>query len=542
MLRRLILTFMTVASISLNAGNQYLLERLDSTLESREQYSKAKMEKIEFLKKQARTEPDAHSLLNIYNKIYDEYYVFKFDSAKIYVDKGLQLAYYTKDQYYINLNIILKSQLLAIGGLYSEAIANISTIDIRTLDKRLLFKYYSAYSKLYFYWADYCNDSSYAPKYRTQATAYLRKAIANLSHNDNEYDYYMGEYYIYVERDDRKALKHYFQTLKKSPVDSRAYAMASFAIANNYSAHHDKNRYEEYLIRACISDVICCTKENLALQDLAMFLFEQDYDNIERAEQYINISMNDAKEYNNRLRILEISQKLPAIVSSYQTMVKERNKYQRLALIFVSLLFIGLFIASYFIIRQNNLLTLRRKELSKSNNMLTSLNEQLSQLNGQLIDTNRKREGLAKLYIDLCAKYIDRLSRYQTLVKRKIKANQVNELLSTMSSSRLSEEDAATFMNRFDKAFLDLYPSFVTEINRLLRPEYQLEITHTHTMNTEIRIFALIRLGVKESAEIAGLLFYSPQTIYNYRSAVKAKAINRDTFEEDVQRLCITNA
>jgi DNA-binding NarL/FixJ family response regulator len=111
-----------------------------------------------------------------------------------------------------------------------------------------------------------------------------------------------------------------------------------------------------------------------------------------------------------------------------------------------------------------------------------------------------------------------------------------------MSSSRLSEEDAATFMNRFDKAFLDLYPSFVTEINRLLRPEYQLEITHTHSMNTEIRIFALIRLGVKESAEIAGLLFYSPQTIYNYRSAVKAKAINRDTFEEDVQRLCITNA
>ena len=153
------------------------------------------------------------------------------------------------------------------------------------------------------------------------------------------------------------------------------------------------------------------------------------------------------------------------------------------------------------------------------------------------MDTNCKREGLAKIYIDLCAKYIDKLKKFQTLVKRKIKANQVNELLSTISSSRISEEDAAVFLNKFDKAFLDLYPTFVQELNALLLPGQQIT-TKNDALTTELRIYALIRLGIKESSEIADLLFYSPQTIYNYRSAVKSRAINKDSFETDIAKIC----
>ena len=161
-------------------------------------------------------------------------------------------------------------------------------------------------------------------------------------------------------------------------------------------------------------------------------------------------------------------------------------------------------------------------------------------LNSELLDTNRKREGLAKLYIDLCAKYIDRLSKYQNLVQRKIKAHQVDELLSTISSSRLSEENATTFTNRFDKAFLDLYPTFIDEFNNLLIDPQPKKTGKTikSSMTNEQRIYALIRLGVLESSEIASLLFYSPQTIYNYRSTVKNRAKNKDTFEYDVQNLC----
>jgi DNA-binding CsgD family transcriptional regulator/cell division protein FtsB len=219
-------------------------------------------------------------------------------------------------------------------------------------------------------------------------------------------------------------------------------------------------------------------------------------------------------------------------------MIKTNNKKLKSALFLISLLIIISLVSLTFIFRQNKQLTLRRKQLSENNDQLTQLNARLNILNAALLDTNHKREGLAKLYIDLCAKYIDRLNKYKNLVRRKIKAHQVNELLSNISSSRLSEEDAATFITRFDKAFLDLYPTFIEEFNNLLEVPQTGKTKHPHAMTPEQRIYALIRLGVKESSEIASLLFYSPQTIYNYRSAVKAKAKNKNTFEDDVINLC----
>ena len=276
----------------------------------------------------------------------------------------------------------------------------------------------------------------------------------------------------------------------------------------------------------------------MALQDLAMYLFKQKDENMEQAERYINIAMEDAKTYNNRLRILEVSQKLPVIVSTYQHTVTCHNKYLRLALWSISLLVVAMLVLLYFVVRQNKLLTSRRHELSHSNQQLHSLNGQLHALNGRLLDTNTKRESLAKLYIDLCAKYIDKLAKFELFVRRKIKANQINELLSVASSSRLSEDDAATFLRRFDHAFLELYPSFITEFNTLLKPGEQVIPPKADQLTTELRIFALIRLGVNESSEIAALLFYTPRTIYNYRSAFKNKALNRETFEAEVVKLC----
>ena len=225
-------------------------------------------------------------------------------------------------------------------------------------------------------------------------------------------------------------------------------------------------------------------------------------------------------------------------------MMKEQNDKLRSSLTWTIILLLGLIISLTFIIRQNKLLSKHRRKIAESNRQLTELNDELSllnsglkQSNSKMQETNVKREALAKLYIDLCSKYIERLSKYQKLVCRKIKANQVNGLLSTMTSSRLSDEDAATFMHNFDKAFLDQYPTFITEFNSLLQPEHAIK-TKNNTLTTELRIFALVRLGVKESSEIANLLFYTPRTIYNYRSMTKNKAINKESFENDVLHLC----
>ena len=539
--KRTVSIFIMIFSFAIlsSANNSALLQKLDSVIEASETIVAEKNKKIAMLKQMAAKENNTALLLERYRELSEEYYVFKFDSAKVYVEKGLALAKKVQNSRYIVTNTIMKAKLLSIGGLYSEAINTLNTIEQDSLGEQdMTFDYNIAYSTIYSYWADYCNDDTYSPIYRERSNAYLKTAIANIDKNNAAYDYYMGEYHVYIDKDDDKALKHYFRTLEKNGMTSRVYAMASFAIANNYSAHENMEKYEEYLIKASICDILCCTKENLAIQDLAMHLFKQDNENIERARVYINTAMEDAKSYNNRLRILEISQKLPIIVSTYHKRLTTQNSTLMYAVWGISLLVVTMIVLLYFFVRQNKLLSKRRHELHVSNNMLTETNERLNRANEQLLDTNRKREGLAKLYIDLCAKYIDKMAKFQVMVQRKIKANQINELMSYVSSSRLNLEDADTFMKRFDEAFLNLYPSFVTEFNALLKEDEQVITKNPHSLTTELRIFALIRLGVKESSEIAALLYYTPRTIYNYRSAFKNKALDRESFEERVCMLC----
>ena len=147
-------------------------------------------------------------------------------------------------------------------------------------------------------------------------------------------------------------------------------------------------------------------------------------------------------------------------------------------------------------------------------------------------------EEYVSLFIELCAAYIDKLNKYQDLVKRKVKARQIDDLLKMSNNSKMTDSDARQFFVNFDTAFLTLYPNFVNEFNLLLREDESIIPGKGEIMNTELRIFALIRLGIKDSSRIATLLFYSPQTIYNYRTAVKNKAKNREEFEEQVRNLC----
>ena len=534
----IIILFIATATSSMADTNGELIQRIDSIIDNITQIYGKKQARIDFYKSMAHKSQKPETLLSAYDKLYDEYFVFQFDSAMVYADKAITLADRIGDKFHHDKCRIEKASLLGVGGLYGEAVALLDEIDSTRLDNELRFDYTIAYYFIYTYWADYCHDYYYSPRYHERANTYLKQAVTMLSPTDSYYNFFWGEYYIYVERNDKRALEHYFKTLSTAPVESRWYAMASYAIANNYSANNNNNKYEEYMLRACISDLLNCTRENLAMQDLAMYLFKKGDDNILLAERYINFAMDDAKNYNNRLRIIEISQKLPVIVSTYREKLSSQNNIMRFALFGVSILFAFVVVLLYFYSRQNRLLARQRHELSESNNLLSSLNDKLNTLNSRLLDTNSRRERLAKLYIDLCAKYIDRLSKFETLVKRKIKVGQVNDLLNTASSSRLSEEDAATFMNSFDTAFLDLYPSFVDEFNALLRTDEQIVPPHKGRLTTELRIYALIRLGVKESSEIAALLFYTPRTIYNYRSTIKSRAINRETFECDVEQLC----
>lgn len=540
-----ILFLLLPTTSSAGSKTQQLRQKLDNLLEQRKALIDNKNKDINRLKKNLTTSENTLKRLQTYEQLFEEYYVFQFDSAMTYLNKGIKLAKETQNTYYYNSNTISKAELLSIGGLYSEAIHEIKQVDTTGLDKAQHFEYYFSLFRIHTYWADFCNDKTYTPTHRLKAQEYLKKAMPFCDETDKTYEYYLGEYAVFVLNNPQAARAHYVKAIKQLPQNSRFYAMSCFALSGSYGNEENTEKQEEFLLLSSIADIENCTMENFALQNLAMYIFEHNKDELDLAQQYIQTALEDAHFYNNRLRIIEISSKLPVIVSSYQQTLNQRNKVQMTAIIAISLLLLFLLSAVFYIVKQTKRLSLQQQELQKNNNQLSELNTQQKELNTQLhdlnallVDTNRKRERLAKLYIDLCAKYIARLKKQQTLVKRKIKANQITELLSLLSSERLSEEDAATFLSRFDKAFLDLYPDFTEELNSLLLPEGQIQNKSTDELTTEQRIMALIRLGVKESAEIADLLFYSPQTIYNYRSVLKGKAINKETFEEEVMKLC----
>lgn len=547
MKRSLLYILFLLLPTTLTAGSktQQLRQKLDNLLEQRKALIDNKNKDINRLKKNLTTSENTLKRLQTYEQLFEEYYVFQFDSAMTYLNKGIKLAKETQNTYYYNSNTISKAELLSIGGLYSEAIHEIEQVDTTGLDKAQHFEYYFSLFRIHTYWADFCNDKTYTPTHRLKAQEYLKKAMPFCDETAKTYEYYLGEYAVFVLNNPQAARAHYVKAIKQLPQNSRFYAMSCFALSGSYGNEGNTEKQEEFLLLSSIADIENCTMENFALQNLAMYIFEHNKDELDLAQQYIQTALEDAHFYNNRLRIIEISSKLPVIVRSYQQTLNQRNKVQMTAIIAISLLLLFLLSAVFYIVKQTKRLSLQQQELQKNNNQLSELNTQQKELNTQLhdlnallVDTNRKRERLAKLYIDLCAKYIARLKKQQTLVKRKIKANQITELLSQLSSERLSEEDAATFLSRFDKAFLDLYPDFTEELNSLLLPEGQIQNKSTDELTTEQRIMALIRLGVKESAEIADLLFYSPQTIYNYRSVLKGKAINKETFEEEVMKLC----
>ena len=189
--------------------------------------------------------------------------------------------------------------------------------------------------------------------------------------------------------------------------------------------------------------------------------------------------------------------------------------------------------------KTNNELSKTNTDLSNTNTDLSNTNTELSNSNAELANTIAKRENMANAYINLCYQYIERLENLRKLVIRKIKANQQQELLSMLSSSKRTVEANQNFFLQFDKIFLSLYPSFIKELNTLLVPEAQIQLQNEDELTPSLRVAALIRLGITESAKIAGILSYSPQTIYNYRSALKNNAIDKNRFEENLQKLCL---
>lgn len=513
-------------------GEKELLELLDSYVDKRDEFSKQKEKKIDQLKLKLRTAENNTQRLALLNSIYREYYTYHYDSAMVYVNRGLALSENENNTYYITLNKINRAAVLSTGGFYSQSEELLEDINKKGVPKQLKQYYYYTRTWLYNYWEAFSSKSEFMNYYHKKKFDNIKLTVEATNSKDVALRAYLSGELAFLENPVSKTvLQLYTKALKNSRVDSRVHASAAYCVARYYRELGDMQRYEKYIIEAAISDMVCPLKENLALQEFSTYLYEKDQKYADRAARYIYCSMEDARFYNNRLRMLEISSVLPIIATANQEALAHKERIVRGVLAVVSFLSLMLLATAIFGYKQNKWLAGSRREVKTQNRQLKELNE-------RLVATNHRRETYMRLFMDISAVYIRKLMEYRKLVSRKIKANQTADLLKTINSYKLAEEEATTFYTRFDRAFTELYPSFVDELNSLLLPEGRIALPSPNTLTTEARIYALMRLGVTESQEIATLLFYSTQTIYNYKSAMRTRAVNRETFEEDINRLC----
>ena len=536
----IIITLMMTQPIYVKGDNNQLYKQLDAALAQRAHYVELKEKSLNEIKQGAKYVTSNEDKLKLYEQLANEYKAYEYDSAMTYVNKGLILAQKSNNIFFNKRFQLSQTRLLITRGFYAEAKEILQKIEPKEEPRDYQFLYYYTMYGLYNNWSTYCENNEFSKNYDLKKVEYLKKAIELSPKKDAFYYYLMGElYYFSNHPNNNKTIQYYKKALSMEKANSRLHAMTAFALSEVYQKANNLELMEHYLLVAAISDITSATKENVALQDIALFIYKHKTRSLNKAQEYINLSLEDAYAYNNRLRRIEISSKLQLITNAYTDDIKTTNRLLNIALLVIILLLLGVGISSLFIRKKNRLLKQKKDEISATSDKMEKLNGQLHLINDELKDTNQKRERLVKVYIDLCYKNIERNQKLRTLAVRKIKANQSKELLSLLSSSSSTEKENKEFLTEFDKAFLSLYPTFVNELNQQLTESAHIQLKENGEMPPILRVCALLRLGITESSKIAGILSYSPQTVYNYRSILKNNAIDKEHFEENVLKLCM---
>ena len=663
-MRTLIVAFIIcVCAICAHANNNNLYKRLDSVIAHSAVYDSIKEKRLKEIKLGAKYVTNPADKLRIYEKLAKDYSPYVYDSAMVYVQRGISLAKQTGNSDYCNRFLITKASLLIERGFYIEAKESLDKIKISQSDPKQNFLFYCAQSSLYYNLNACCQKMEFSQHYNELFNEYIGKALYYCPKNSAMYYYLKGINLFFSGRSINEISASLNKAMQMFGSENRMYGRAAYVLSKAYGKNKQLEQQRRYLLLAAISDVMSANNESLALQDVALLLYKNKND-LDKARKYINQTLKDAHEYNSRLQRVELYANLHVILSAYNEKLQKEAIWKNVTIICILVLLVVIAAAVVYVSRKKDVLKLSEKKLKAlteklsatnkqqlkdnkalqdsndelmssnkalqdsndeltnsnkafqnsndelmssnkalqdsndelkgsnkalrdsndelmssnkalqesnnelkynndelkynnnelknfnnelkdssralkdSNNELKDSNKALRDSNDELKNTNAKRELMANAFIMLCYQYIERLENQRKLVIRKIKTNQQKELLSILSSSKRSTEESQNFLSQFDKIFLSLYPSFVKELNTLLTPEAQIQLKEDNELTPSLRVAALVRLGVTESPKIAGILSYSLQTIYNYRSTLKNSAIDKDHFEENLQKLC----
>lgn len=538
----LLLSLFLFSSLVTASGVDTLLTELEQTMQKRAEYDAIKETRLNDLKRLAQNKKDLTEKYYLVNQIIEEYQFYNFDSTQYYIKRNLELAKSIGNQDFISQSHLKLSKLLATSGRYFEAIEILNTIDKNSLQQPQLIEYYVDYIKIYEDLGFYSPIAENYHKYMAIANAYSDSLVPLLNEDSDEY-LAIKEKHFRDKRDLLESKKINTKRLEKAKPGSRSFSLITFERSLLFELEGNRELQKKYLILSAISDIKASVKDNASLTTLALLLHKEG--DIRRAHKFINFSYEDASFFKSRLRFTLISNILPVINEAYQFRSDQQQKKLTRFLYIISILSLLLLVAFYFIYRQLNKINRAQRELKNVNNKLKELNDslrdsnnQLNKANDELSEANHVKEHYIGNFLTICSNYIDKMDGIYKHVNRQIAAGKLEELFAQTKSARIMNDEINQFYKNFDETFLHIYPHFVEEINALLDEGEQIIPKKSEALNTELRVFALIRLGITDSSRIANLLRYSVNTIYNYRVKIKNKAKgNREDFEMMVMKI-----
>ncbi|SDB75544.1 hypothetical protein SAMN05192581_1002168 [Bacteroides ovatus] len=544
-MKKVILIFVTIVLSGLlyakdNKSTDALLREIDGIIKNRQTYGAEKEARIADLKKLLVEAASDEQRYGFCGRLFDEYRAYNLDSSFVYAQRKEELAHRLNKLDYLDDSAMNMAEVMGTTGMYKEALELLGKIDKKTLPDYLYGYYYHLYRTIYGLMGDYAVTEKAKKEYYRMTDLY-RDSLLQINASDSlGHALVMADKYIVHARYD-EAIDMLMEYYSKPSLDDHAQAMITYTISEGYRLKGDKQGQKHYLALSAIADLKSAVKEYVSLRKLASLVYEAG--DIDRAYNYLKCSLEDATLCNARLRTLEISQVFPIIDQAYQLKTKRQQQEMKISLICISLLSIFLLVAIFFVYKQMKKVAAARREVVDTNTLLQELNEELHDSNSQLKEMNHtlseanyiKEEYIGR-YMDQCSTYLDKMDLYRRSLNKIAAAGRVEELYKAIKSSQFLDEELKEFYANFDVTFLQLFPSFVEEFNALLTEPIQPK--PGEQLNTELRIFALIRLGITDSTKIAQFLRYSVTTIYNYRTRVRNKAVGeRDEFEAKVMQI-----
>ena len=534
-----------------------MLQSLDSLVVEKETFVVAKEKRIEELRKmekKVQTEEEQYWMNKLF---YEEYMVYDSDSALSYKHKNLDIAQRLNNPQWVAQWKIEQSFISSATGFLKEGLDLLNEIKVENLSSYAKTDYYGQMMYLYSHYGQYSGENS------SQTALYN---IQEKSYRDSVYFHIPGDHPLYLwyrgwqskgtpqAAEVRDQLSHVLATSK---FNSRPDAMNSYILAQLYKEENKEEEFLRYLILSSMADIRSANHDIASLEELGKILYEKG--EIDRGYSYLNYCLSCAQLYKNRIRMIGISSALDAIHKTYEQRNKKQEADLRRYLLIVSMLSLVLLAAIFFIALQMKRLKDSRKklnvanqalnnhvdelelahvQLAEANNQLQSLNGQLLEANNKLTESNYVKEEYIGYVFNICSSYISKLDEYRKNINRKIKAGMVEEVKKMTDASSLASNELKEFYANFDAIFLHIYPDFVSDFNALLQPDKQIIPKEGELLNTELRIYALVRLGISDSVKIAEFLHCSAQTVYNNRLKTRSKAIvPRENFAEIVKSL-----